>query len=209
MATRFIREAIGVFQDFPSLQRATDALLTAGFDRAELSLLADPRTVREKLGRAITDVRAFEDLPDVPVRPYAGIDSRIEAEGALIGVGAYAAAIVAAIAAVGNGLATGPVIAWVVAAGLGGAGLGAIFAGRLEGGYRRYVRGMIAAGGLLLWVRARDAAREARALDILRQFGASDVHAHDVPARVFRPGEGVSRELAWLNKPFFRALTQR
>lgn len=209
MATRFIREAVGVFRDFPSLQRATDALLTAGFDRSELSLLADSRTLYKKLGRNCSDVREFEDISGVPVRPYAGIDSRIEAEGALIGVIAYACAIAAAMIAVGKGLSTAAVIGWVLAAAAAGAGIGAILAGRLESGHRRYLREMIAAGGLLLWVRTRDEAHETRAVEVLGRFGAADVHVHDLPEPVFRAGEGVSRDLAWLNKPFFRALAHR
>jgi hypothetical protein len=36
-------------------------------------------------------------------------------------------------------------------------------------------------GGLVLWVRCRDKAREAAAVKILRKHSAHDVHVHEVP----------------------------
>jgi hypothetical protein len=50
--TTTIREAVGVFHDPASLQEAIDELLSSGFDRAELSLLAGEHAVEEKLGLA-------------------------------------------------------------------------------------------------------------------------------------------------------------
>ena len=43
------------------------------------------------------------------------------------------------------------------------------------------IAGHLRKGGLLLWVYARDAAHEARALDILRAAGAADVHQLPLP----------------------------
>ena len=48
--TTTIREAVGVFRDPASLQEAIDELLSSGFDRAEVSLLAGEHAVEEKLG---------------------------------------------------------------------------------------------------------------------------------------------------------------
>ena len=47
--TTTIREAVGVFHDPASLQEAIDELLSSGFDRAEVSLLAGEHAVEEKL----------------------------------------------------------------------------------------------------------------------------------------------------------------
>jgi hypothetical protein len=195
-----------VFRDFRSLQSAADELLTAGFDRSALSLLADPETVRRKRGRIFASVRDAEDDPAAPFRAYAGLDSRIEAEGALIGVIAYAGAMAAAIIAAGHGISTAGHIAWVAAAGAVGGLIGLWLAGMVESRHRRYLKALLDTGGLLLWVRAADEEHEQRALTIMRYHGALDVHAHGRPALVFAPGAGVSRELAWLEKPFLKVL---
>jgi len=209
MTTRPAREAVGVFGDFRSLQAAADELLTGGFDRSALSLLADPATVQRKRGRVFASVRDAEDDPAAPFRAYAGLDSRIEAEGALIGGIAYAGAMAAAIVAAGHGVSLTGHIAWVVAAGAVGGLVGLWFARMVENRHRGYLKALLDAGGLLLWVRAHDDEHERRALTVMRHYGASDVHAHDLPALVFRRGGGVSRELAWLEKPFLRALGGR
>ncbi len=49
-ATNTMREAVGVFQTAEQLEAAIDDLLSAGFDRAEVSLLAAEPAVEEKLG---------------------------------------------------------------------------------------------------------------------------------------------------------------
>lgn len=209
MSNKPVREAVGVFGDFRSLQRAADELLTAGFDRSALSLLADPATVRRKRGQIFASVRDAEDDPAAPYRAYAGFDSRIEAEGALIGIIAYAGAMAAAIVAAGHGVSLSGHIAWVAAAGAVGGLVGLWLAQMVEKRHRAYLRSLLDAGGLLLWVRAPDEEHERRALTVMRYHGASDVHAHDLPSLVFTPGDGVSRELAWLEKPFLKALGGR
>jgi hypothetical protein len=46
------REAVGVFHDASAFQDALDALTSAGFDRADLSLLASDKAIEDKLGTA-------------------------------------------------------------------------------------------------------------------------------------------------------------
>jgi hypothetical protein len=46
---RTVREAVGVFNRSEDLQDAIDELLSSGFDRAELSLLASEHAVEESL----------------------------------------------------------------------------------------------------------------------------------------------------------------
>ena len=45
-----LNEAVGVFKAAEALQEAIDDLLSSGFDRADLSLLASEHAVEEKLG---------------------------------------------------------------------------------------------------------------------------------------------------------------
>ena len=63
---RTIREAIGVFNRPEDLQHAIDELLSSGFHRAELSLLASEHAVDEKLSHRYEKVSALADGPTVP-----------------------------------------------------------------------------------------------------------------------------------------------
>ena len=96
-------EAVGVFEDAASLQAAIDDLLTAGFDRAELSLLADEATVERKLGHAYAKPAELEDDPQVPRTAYVSTEARGDAQGGLIGALVYVGAVAAAGAVVASG----------------------------------------------------------------------------------------------------------
>jgi hypothetical protein len=69
-------------------------LLTSGFDRAEVYLLAGEDTVVEKLGHKYKKVEEIEDDVDAPRADYVDAGSRGEAKGALMGalssIGAFA-----------------------------------------------------------------------------------------------------------------------
>jgi hypothetical protein len=45
-----VREAVGVFESAEKFQEAIDELMSSGFDRAEISLLASESAVEQKLG---------------------------------------------------------------------------------------------------------------------------------------------------------------
>lgn len=49
-----IREAVGIFFDTKNLREAIDELVSSGFDRAELGLLAGEYTVKQSLGDLYT-----------------------------------------------------------------------------------------------------------------------------------------------------------
>jgi hypothetical protein len=180
------REVVGVFKDDRSLQEAIDELLTSGFDRAEISLLAGEDTVVEKLGHKYKKVEEIEDDPAVPRADYVDAESIGEAKGALIGglfyIGAFAAA--GAILASGGALAT--ILAGAAAAGSGGALIGAVLGEFIDDHHAKYLQEQIDHGGLLLWVRTRDAARENVAKEILAKHSGRNVHAHTLGALATR-----------------------
>lgn len=176
-----IREAVAVFHDPEALQAAVSDLQSHGFDRAEISFIA-----REGFsGHVAEDYREageVEDRPDV-TREAPTDETDIRQRRTLE---ISMAATIAAFAAVGFTVLGGgaPALAagvGAVAAG-GVGGLGALL-GRLYGqGQDRFVQEQIDRGGVLLWVRTRDAEAETRALDILRRHAAEDAHVHEVPA---------------------------
>ena len=67
---RTIREAVGVFESPEKLQDAIDDLMSSGFDRAALSLLAGEKTVDQKLGHKYRKIAELENDPVVPRSCY-------------------------------------------------------------------------------------------------------------------------------------------
>jgi hypothetical protein len=64
-------EAVAVFHDVKSFQAAIDDLLSAGFDHADINVLAHEDTVTSKLGPSYKSAAEFEDDPIGSAREYA------------------------------------------------------------------------------------------------------------------------------------------
>jgi hypothetical protein len=179
--THTIREAVGVFDSPETLQDAIDELMSSGFDRAEISLLAGEKTVDEKLGHKYRKIAELEDDPIVPSCCYVSTESIGDAEGALIGGLMY----VGATAAAGAVVMTGGTLALVIAAAALAGGVGGLFGSLLSkwvgDHHAHYLQEQLDHGGMLLWVRTWDAAREKRASDILSRHSGRDVHVHTLP----------------------------
>jgi hypothetical protein len=194
------REAVGVFHDERSLISAVDTLLISGFDRSDISLLAGQRTIESKLGHRFKKVAELEDDPAAPKRAYVGIDSRTEAEAAIVGGLFYVGAVAAAGVIVASG---GTVAAALIAGAVGGGGgglIGAALAQFLGHRHANQLQAQLDRGGLLLWVRTLAPEDELRAADILRAYGADDVHVHDLPARHYEHAGGVSKEMSFMKR---------
>ncbi len=178
-------EAVGVFHDAESLQAAIDELLTHGFDRAELSVLAGHDAVARTLGHDYRDVRELEDDPQVPTTAFVPKETLGDAKGAVIGGFLYLPAVIGTVAVVASG---GTLAAAIAAAAIGGGlggGIGVALSRLIDRHHARHLEDQLQRGGLLLWVRTRDAAHEARAQDILRRHAGDDVHLHKLPKLVF------------------------
>jgi hypothetical protein len=165
-----IREAVAVFDDPETLEKAVFALETHGFDRAAFSLLADEATVEKKLGHRYRRVAEMEDEPAAPRETFFSKVSRVEAEyGLPVGLAFIG---VVALAGIGGTL---PV---VIAAG-GGAAVGAVLGGLIHRHHVHRIEEQLARGGLLLWVAVHDVAEEKTAVEILKGHSAHDVHIHE------------------------------
>jgi len=154
-------EVVGLFDGRESFDRAVEALLHAGFERADLSVLASHESL-EAAGR--------------PGKPWR------EAMLALVGELKYEGPLVASGAIF---LAGGPVAATV--AGVIGAAVGGVAAKDLLGEitsqpHTEDFARSLAAGSVILWVRASDADRRATACALLHANGAANVHAVQSPS---------------------------
>src|SRR5437879_10375836 len=65
-----VREVAGVFRSREALDAAVEALLLAGFDRADIDVVGDLRALRERLGAAYVAAEELADVPRAPRRPY-------------------------------------------------------------------------------------------------------------------------------------------
>ena len=177
-------EAVAVFDDVPSFQAAIDDLLMAGFDHGDINVLAHEDTVTSRLGREYQSTAEFEDNPEAPRIGFVPDESIGGAEGAVIGAGVYLPAIFGSLAVVASGgTMLGAIGAAAIAGGAGGL-IGAALARRIGNEHAKHLEQHLNHGGLVLWVRTRDAECERKALEILRRHSAHDVHLHQLPERV-------------------------
>jgi len=176
-----VREAVAVFETAEDLERAIDDLQSSGFNRAEISLLADERTIEKKLGHKYEKVSELEDDPDAPRTAYVSTESVGDAEGGLIGGLTYIGAVAAAGAVVAGGGAFAATLAAAALTGSASGFIGAILAGMVGEHHADYLRKQLEKGGLLLWIRTRDTDHEKQAVDVLSRHSAQDVHVHSVP----------------------------
>lgn len=183
---RTIPEAVGIFHRAEDLQEAIDELLSSTFHRSELSLLANETTMQEKLGDRYRRVNTLAHDPAVPRSAYVSPEAIGDAQGALIAALTYFGAASAAGAIVASGGTMAAIITAAVLAGGSGGLLGTLLAKWLGNHHAEYLQEQIERGGLLLWVRTSDSARERRAVEIMKRHSGGEVHVHALPAE--RPG---------------------
>ena len=175
-------EVVGVFHNADDLESAVDELLSSGFDRAELSLLASENAVTAKLGGYYRPAGELVDDLAVPRTAFVSTAAIGDAKGGLIGGLAYVGATVAVGAVVMSGGALAVTIAAAILAGGTGGLIGSALAHWVGHHHAAYLHGQIENGGLLLWVRAWDESDEARALEIIAKHAADKVHSRSISA---------------------------
>jgi hypothetical protein len=169
------REAVGVFDDAKALEAAIGDLLAAGFERAQISLLAGEKAIVEKLGHTYVRVEELEDDLAAPRIKYRSMEaSKMALLGALASIGALAAA--GAIFAGGGALAA-TLGSGVIGAEVGGF-LSGVFGDFLDSRHARYLQEQLDHGGLLLFVRCAGDGEENLARETLLKRSGRDVHAH-------------------------------
>jgi hypothetical protein len=171
-------EVVGVFRAAEDLEDAIEELLSSGFDRAQLSLLASERAMEGKLNHHFGRTAELADDPATPRSAYVSTAAIGDAQGALIGGLTYVGATVAIGTFVISGGTLAATLVAAIAAGGAGAILGSILARLVGKHHAEYLHSQIEGGGLLLWVRAWEPADEPLAIRILRKHGGGDVRSH-------------------------------
>ncbi|MGB5484415.1 hypothetical protein [Parasphingorhabdus sp.] len=175
-----VREAVGIFDSEEDLQVAIDDLLSHGFDRAEISVLAQVSAVEKKLGHRFQSVDEIGDDREILTKAYIPVETIGDAEGAVIGSLMYIGAFTG-ILLVASG---GALAAALAAIAMGGAGtaIGVALARFMGQHHADYIADQLDKGGLLLWVRTWDKNDEEKAVKVLSAHSGHDVHIHGFPA---------------------------
>ena len=151
-----IREALASFPDREHFRKAIAALLAAGFDHSDLSVLASHQPLiaaEESRGEFLVNAGLSDELKYVAPLTVAGI--------ILLSGGPIAATVAA-----------------LVGAGLGGAALKELFDDYTAAPHHTDFEAALRAGAALLWVRCADPELELRALRVLEEAGGQHVHIH-------------------------------
>jgi hypothetical protein len=153
-----IREAVASFPDREHFRNAVSALLSAGFARDDLSILAshDSLAVADEAAGTAKEVLR------------AGLSDEIK----------YIAPLTVAGIIVLSGGPIAIALAALVGAGLGGAALKELFDDYTAARHGEDFSAALKAGAALLWVRCADPDSELAATRILEEAGGVHVHVH-------------------------------
>lgn len=175
-------EVVGVLPNEKELEAAVGDLLLSGFDRQQISVLANrPRwSGGSNFDPDVSEISELEDDPRARLGAFISHDSQTEIEAAAVGVPLYAASVGGYAAMVASGGSLALAFAALLLAGAAGASLGGLLAHTIARHHREAIAAQIAKGGLLLWVQTRSLAQENKAIEILNGHHARNVHVHDV-----------------------------
>ncbi|NUB29167.1 hypothetical protein GAY30_30670, partial [Azospirillum brasilense] len=81
-----VREAVGIFASRDALQKVVDELTLAGFQRHELSVLANDETIRDHLGHVPQRAEDLAHDPDAPRQSYVSPEDVGSVKGVAVGV---------------------------------------------------------------------------------------------------------------------------
>jgi hypothetical protein len=199
-----VREVAGVFRSYEALDGAADELLRAGFDRADIDVLGDPRTAHERLGGVYAAPQELPDVPLVPRRPYEGRADVAVATSVVAGVLACVGGFAVALGIVASGGRTALALGAAAVAALAAGGAAAALVARHLG--RKTPPGLewlVTERGIVMWVRVRSPGHEGVAQEILSGHGAEAVRVHeieidkrseDIPLSSLRPDPWLGSE---------------
>jgi hypothetical protein len=174
------REAVGVFVNPAALEAAVHALENAGFDTSTISVLGSDDEIRKRVGHRYHRVAEIEDDTHAPRTSFVSVGTRLKGEMAAVVFPLYIGGLAGAAAVVAAGGALALAIAAAIMGSAAGSGLGGLLAAAIAEQHSKRVEEQLARGGLVLWVKVGDAAAGRRALAVLREAGAHDVHLHQI-----------------------------
>ncbi len=152
------REVVSLFSDRQSFENAVEALMAAGFRRADFSVLSSHESL-EAAGK--------------PGKPWK------DALTALVGELKYEGPLVAAGAILLAGGAMAATIAGIIGAAVGGIAAKEVLEEVTAAPHTEDFARSLAAGSVILWIRVETPEQERQATEILEQNHGANTHVHD------------------------------
>jgi hypothetical protein len=176
-----LREVTALFHSDEALESAAEALLLAGFDRADIDRLADLDEVSRRLGPVYVAHEELADVAQAPRQPVIVRDDITAMMVLVVTVLASLAGVIAAFIVVVSGRGTAAAIIDALLAALAAGTIGALLTIQLFRPARsRALEPHTAARGLILWVRVRTPDREDKAQKILREHSGQAIRVHEI-----------------------------
>jgi hypothetical protein len=182
------REIVGTFATPEAVERAVAALTSAGWDRAELSLLGP----RHLLNPDKDHVPESEETADDPAAKRAPVVAQEDVrQGRTLAAGI--AGTVGAFIAAGATIMTGGTL--LVAIIGSAAALIEALGGKAEEKRKAFFDKQLKHGGIVLWAMVDAPHRETKAHEILRSFGATDIHVHEIDGKTMTSERAPRRDV--------------
>lgn len=179
-AEGLVREAVAIFDSRDSLQKAIDDLSLSGFERRDLSVLANDETIRDRLGHVPAKVEDIAHNPDAPRQSYVSPEDTGSMQGVAAGFPAYVGAIIATGAVLATGGTALAAVAAAAVAGAGGGAAGSFLSQWLTDKRNEPMLQHLDKGGILLWVAAGTPERERVAVEVLNRHAIRPAEVHEV-----------------------------
>jgi hypothetical protein len=174
-----VREVAGLFRARDAMDETVTALLSSGFDRADIDVVVGAEA-RERLGGAKIAAEELPEVPTAPRRPVIAREDVILVWSLVLSILIFAGGGFAAWLVVKSG---GELIWAGIAAAIGAVAagwLGAQLARAFARKRIRYLEAQLLTRELVLLVRVRSAEEEAKATEILLDHGAQAVRPHEI-----------------------------
>jgi hypothetical protein len=191
------REVVGILLSRKSLRESVDALLLAGFDRADLDVMGSVAQLRKAVSDASISLDEIAGTRRIPKKVPVGPEDITLVHAMVVGVlGFIAAAGASAIVIASDGSAVQAAIAATLAGCVAAALSGYVFALRFKPQDVLVLDQRVADRGVMLWVRVDSPDEEEKAKSILLAHGAKSVRTleaevtktiHDIPLSRLRP----------------------
>ena len=176
-----VREVAGVFHSRKALDAAVDALLLAGFDRADIDFVASPDKVRDRLGPVHVSAEELADIPQAPRQPIIEQDDIANTKVVWIStIAAFVATIAAFIVLATGGSLTRTIVVALISGAIAGGVTALVISRFLESDDVKALEPLMDTRGLVLWVRVHSPEQEDKAQEILLSHGGKAVRVHEI-----------------------------
>jgi hypothetical protein len=208
-----VREVTGVFPSCEAIISAVDDLLLAGFERADIDVVADGPQSNKGIDASATLAVELADVPDAPRQEFVAPEDTAAIYALCVAVTGCFGTIMGALSGIASRGTTAfifsargttaLVIYCAVVGAIIGCGLGIVIARLMGWRWIQAPNKLASSDGLVLWVRVRGPDHEQKALRILKLRGAEAVRVHEIerskrvdglPLSALRPDPWLSNE---------------